>query len=65
MQVQIPLFEKEDKDGNTYFVAAPDFPLSVKLNEVFFLAFPNQERPQMIIRSAIDKPKRDQTEDTE
>jgi len=59
-QIEFRLFEKNDKDGNKFFVAAPNFPISVNLEDVFFVIFPEQEFPKMFMKSTspINPPKK-------
>jgi len=59
MQFQAPLFQKESKkDGSRFLVFAPDFPLTINLRDVFFLIFPDGDRPSIVMKSVYNNDRR-------
>lgn len=66
MQIPVKLFEKVDSFGNRYLVGAPtNWPVDIKLSDVFFLVYPDQEDPQILIKSSNRKKQQKENEKEE
>ena len=49
-EIIIPLVRREDKNGNDYYLAWPDAPATINLNESMLFVFVANERPIISIR---------------
>jgi hypothetical protein len=53
-EIVIDMIKKEDAEGRTYLFANPDLPISVPLDQCFFIVF-TADHPCLIIRKQEKK----------
>ena len=60
-QVEVRLFEKEDRHGGFFMIGSTDFPAVVDLSKVTFVVFypaKDSDRGSLMIRANTGRPKR-------